>query len=83
MADRAPREDWGQLFRETVHSARTGAFVVLLVDFPFVAFWTDGLAQAFTVVVGLVALVAAFPKSPLIPAIIQWLPKLPTKGTSE
>lgn len=73
------RDNWGEVFRSAVSSARTGAFVVLVIGFGGVVS-TDGLAQAFSVVVGLVALVAAFPKSPLIPAIIQWLPKLPTKG---
>lgn len=79
MSDREPREDWGQVFREVVHSARTGAFLVLVIAFGGVV-KTAGLAQVFSVVVGMVGLVAAFPKSPLIPAIVQWLPKLPSKG---
>lgn len=76
---RDARDDWGHVFRGVVSSARTGAFLVLLVAFVGVS-RTDGLAQVFNVVVGLVALVAAFPQSPLIPAIIQWIPGLPTKG---
>ena len=79
MADRAPRDNWGQVFRNAVSSGRTGAFIVLAGAFVGVA-KMDGLAQVFAVLVGLVALVAAFPKSPLIPAIIQWIPGLPTKG---
>ena len=80
--DRAPRADWGRAFRDAVASGRAFACLLLLVSFPFVAYF-DGLAQGFAVVVGLFSLVAVFPKSPLVPAVVQWLPTLPTKGGSD
>lgn len=76
---REVRDDWGMVFRGVVSSGRTGAAIVLLIDMPFLV-RTDGVSQAFFVIVGLVSLVALFPRSPLIPAIVQILPWLPKKG---
>lgn len=80
MEETRQRDNWGSAFRQAVSNGRGFAVTVLLVDMPFIAFWTDGLAQVFFLIVGLVALVALFPRSPLIPAIVQWMPKLPVKG---
>ena len=79
MSDRAPRQDWGPEFRQTVAKGRTSTVIVLLAAMIFV-FATDGLAQIFGFVVGVTALFAMFPQSPIIPAVVQILPKLPVKG---
>ena len=73
------RDNWGSLFRSAVASGRVVAFLMLVVSF-VVILVTEGMAQTFAVVVGLFSLVAAYPNSPLIPAVVQWLPKLPKKG---
>jgi hypothetical protein len=78
-SDRVPRENWGQVFRNAVASGRTFSGALLLGALPVIKM-TEGVAQWFALIVGLVALSALFPKSPLVAMIVQRFPGLPTKG---
>ena len=81
MSDRKPREDWGPEFRQSVSKGR-GRTILLTAVFavPLMVF-TTGVPQYIGAIAALFALVGAHPKSPLIPAVVQWLPKLPSKPT--
>jgi hypothetical protein len=78
-SDRASRENWGQVFRNAVASGRTFSGALLLGVLPVIKM-TEGVTQWFALIVGLVALFALFPASPVVAAVVQRLPGLPTKG---
>jgi hypothetical protein len=67
------------VFRDAVASGRTFSGVLLLGALPVIKM-TEGITQWFGLIVGLVALFALFPKSPVVAAVVQRLPGLPTKG---
>ena len=79
MPDRPPREDWGQGFRMAVSKGRGFAAVTMVPSMAMMV-WTEGLPQWFGLAAGMVALGALFPKSPILPLLIQYLPKLPKQG---
>lgn len=77
------RDNWGRVFRQAVSNGRAWAISgTAVIAVPLMVFM-DGLPQIVGAIGALFALVAAHPQSPLIPAVIQWLPKLPTKGAQD
>lgn len=78
--DRRGRDNWGRLFRQAVSNGRSWAILLTaLIAVPLMVF-TAGISKVVGAIGSLFALASAHPKSPLIPALVEWLPKLPTKG---
>ena len=79
MSERETRDDWGPEFRQTVSKGRGRTLLATAVFAVPLMVLTSGLPQYVGAIAALFAIVGAHPKSPLIPAVVQWLPKLPVK----
>ena len=79
MSERETRDDWGPEFRQTVSKGRGRTLLATALFAVPLMVLTSGLPQYVGAIAALFAIVGAHPKSPLIPAVVQWLPKLPVK----